>query len=109
MQSYTPLKMHHLAEDFYISLGYDPLPASFWEKSMFTKPADREVVCHASAWDLNRNDLRIKMCTAVNAEDMQTVHHEQGHLFYDYHYRMQPKLFRDGAADFFHEVALHNF
>jgi peptidyl-dipeptidase A len=97
--------MHRVAEDFYTSLGYDPLPDTFWEKSMITKPTDREVVCHASAWDFNNNDLRIKMCTAVTGIDMQTIHHEQGHLFYDHYYRKQPKLYREGAADFFHEVA----
>ena len=96
--------MHKLAEDFYVSLGYNHLPPSFWEKSMLSRPTDREVVCHASAWDLNHDDYRIKMCTVVNNEDVQTVHHEQGHLFYDMHYHVQPKILREGAADFFHEA-----
>jgi peptidyl-dipeptidase A len=103
-QNYDAYRMHRLGEDFYKSLGYDALPDSFWTKSMITKPNDREVVCHASAWDLNKNDLRIKMCTAVSGQDLQTIHHEQGHLYYDHSYRHQPKLFREGAADFFHEA-----
>ena len=102
--NFDATKMHKTAEDFYISLGFPPLPKSFWTKSMITRPSDREVVCHASAWDLNNDDLRIKMCTVITNEDIQTVHHEQGHLFYDQHYEIQPKLYREGASDFFHEA-----
>ncbi|KAI9205878.1 peptidyl-dipeptidase A [Polychytrium aggregatum] len=103
-QNYSAEAMHRLSESFYHSLGYDKLPQSFWEKSMLTKPSDREVVCHASAWDFGNNDLRIKMCTNVNQEDLFTVHHEQGHLYYDHYYRHLPYLYRSGAADFFHEA-----
>lgn len=103
-QGYDAVKMHQLSEAFYKSLGMDSLPKSFWTKSMLTRPEGREVVCHASAWDFGNDDLRIKMCTVVTHGDLMTVHHEQGHLYYDHYYKNQPYLFRDGAADFFHEA-----
>jgi len=104
-QNFTPKMLHELSESFYVSLGYDHLPATFWEKSMLTKPIGREVVCHASAWDMDgHDDLRIKMCTAVTGEELLTVHHEQGHLYYDHYYRSQIPLYRESAADFFHEA-----
>ncbi|KAJ3088792.1 hypothetical protein HK102_007894 [Quaeritorhiza haematococci] len=103
-QGYDAAAMHKLSENFYVSLGYDHLPKTFWEKSMIVKPKDREVVCHASAWDFGNDDLRIKMCTVVTGEDLLVVHHEQGHLYYDHYYRHQPALYRGGASDFFHEA-----
>lgn len=103
-QGYTAVRMHKLAEEFYTSIGFDPLPSSFWTKSMLVKPSDRDVVCHASAWDFLEDDLRIKMCTQINHDDLVTIHHEQGHLMYDHAYREQHYLFRAGAADFFHEA-----
>ncbi|KAJ3362280.1 hypothetical protein GGF32_006312 [Allomyces javanicus] len=105
-QGYDAIKMHKLSESFYKGLGFDPLPATFWTKSMLTKPKDRDAICHASAWDIDprNNDLRIKMCTVPTHDELRTVHHEQGHLYYDHAYRKQPYLFRTGAADFFHEA-----
>ncbi|KAI9183858.1 hypothetical protein H9P43_002910 [Blastocladiella emersonii ATCC 22665] len=104
-QNYTVRRMHQLSDDFYASLGLEKLPATFWDRSMLTKPTDCDAVCHASAWDIDTDrDVRIKMCTDITAEDLQTVHHEQGHLQYDLAYRKQPYLFREGAADFFHEA-----
>jgi peptidyl-dipeptidase A len=92
-------------EGFFTSLGFDPLPATFWERSMLTKPRDREVVCHASAWDVeNSQDLRIKMCIKINAEDFVTIHHELGHNFYQRGYEKQPYFFRGSANDGFHEA-----
>jgi peptidyl-dipeptidase A len=92
-------------ERFFTSLGFEPLPATFWERSLFVKPRDRDVVCHASAWDVdNDQDLRIKMCITVGAEDFVVVHHELGHNFYQRAYRRQPFLFRGGANDGFHEA-----
>ncbi|MEK7282373.1 MAG: M2 family metallopeptidase, partial [Acidobacteriota bacterium] len=92
-------------EGFFTSLGLDPLPATFWERSLFTKPADRDVVCHASAWDLDaQEDLRIKMCIEINDEDFRTIHHELGHNFYQRAYRRQPPMFRAGANGAFHEA-----
>jgi peptidyl-dipeptidase A len=93
------------AERFYTSLGYQPLPPAFWERSLFRKPADRDVVCHASAsgWDAP-DDVRIKMCVQINAEDFQVVHHELGHDYYSLMYAKQPPLFRDAAIDAFHEA-----
>jgi peptidyl-dipeptidase A len=98
-------KMVKTGEGFYTSLGLAPLPDSFWQRSMITRPRDREVVCHASAWDVdNVDDLRIKMCTQINAEDFQTVHHELGHNYYQRAYNKQDFLFRNGANDGFHEA-----
>jgi len=96
--------MVKLGERFFTSLGLDPLPASFWERSLFTKPADREVVCHASAWDISySDDLRIKMCIEPKEEDLITIHHELGHNYYYHHYFKLPVLFQSGANDGFHE------
>jgi peptidyl-dipeptidase A len=102
---YDAERMVRTGERFYTSLGLAPLPATFWERSQITRPRDREVVCHASAWDVdNVEDLRIKMCTQVNAEDFYTVHHELGHNYYQRAYNQQPFLFRNGANDGFHEA-----
>jgi peptidyl-dipeptidase A len=96
--------MVKLGEAFFTSLGMDPLPKTFWERSLFKKPADREVVCHASAWDVDEDaDLRIKMCIKVNDEDFTTIHHELGHNYYQYYYRKKSILFRESANDGFHE------
>ncbi len=104
-KKYDPVKMVKTGEGFYTSLGFPPLPASFWERSQIVKPRDREVVCHASAWDLdNKDDLRIKMCTKVNADDFVTIHHELGHNFYQRAYAGQPPLYQNGANDGFHEA-----
>jgi peptidyl-dipeptidase A len=97
--------MVHYAENFFTSLGFAPLPKTFWERSLFVKPADRDVVCHASAWDVDsQNDLRLKMCIEVKDEDFVTVHHELGHNFYQRAYDGQPNLFEDSANDGFHEA-----
>lgn len=102
---YDPKKMVKTGENFYSSLGFDPLPDTFWTRSMIVRPADREVVCHASAWDIDdKSDIRIKMCTKVNGEDFYTVHHELGHNYYQRAYSGQPWLFRGGANDGFHEA-----
>ncbi|MDQ2869267.1 MAG: M2 family metallopeptidase [Acidobacteriota bacterium] len=99
------LQMVRYGEGFFTSLGFDPLPKTFWERSLFTRPRDREVVCHASAWDVdNVNDLRIKMCIDITAEDFSTIHHELGHNFYQRAYNGKPYLFRDSANDGFHEA-----
>jgi peptidyl-dipeptidase A len=104
-KKYTPEKIVKTGESFYTSLGLAPLPESFWQRSMITRPRDREVVCHASAWDLdNKDDLRIKMCTRVNADDFVTVHHELGHNYYQRAYKEQPYLYLNGANDGFHEA-----
>ena len=104
-KKYTPEKIVRTGESFFTSLGFAPLPGSFWQRSMITAPRDREVVCHASAWDVNNvEDLRIKMCTKVNATDFVTVHHELGHNFYQRAYNQQPYLYLDSANDGFHEA-----
>jgi peptidyl-dipeptidase A len=100
-----PVDMVKYAERFFTSLGFAPLPKTFWERSLFVKPRDRDVVCHASAWDIDFvEDLRIKACVEVNADDFSTVHHELGHNFYQRAYDQQPFLFRNGANDGFHEA-----
>lgn len=97
--------MVHYGESFFTSLGFAPLPKTFWERSQFVHPRDREVVCHASAWDLDSvDDLRVKMCIEVNDDYFTTVHHELGHNFYQRAYNQQPYLFRNGANDGFHEA-----
>ncbi len=92
-------------ENFFKSLGFAPLPQTFWERSMFVKPRDREVVCHASAWDIDlADDVRLKVCLQITGEDFLVVHHELGHNFYQRAYDKQPFLFRDSANDGFHEA-----
>jgi peptidyl-dipeptidase A len=104
-EGYDAEQMVRTGETFFTSLGLDPLPETFWERSLFTKPADRDVVCHASAWDIDDvDDLRIKMCIEVNAEDFQTVHHELGHNYYQRAYNQLPRLYRTSANDGFHEA-----
>ncbi|HET9426832.1 MAG TPA: M2 family metallopeptidase [Allosphingosinicella sp.] len=103
--NYTPESIVRQGESFFSSLGFAPLPQSFWERSMITQPRDREVICHASAWDVdNVEDLRIKMCTRVNADDFITVHHELGHNYYQRAYNQQPFLYLNSANDGFHEA-----
>jgi peptidyl-dipeptidase A len=97
--------MVRYGENFYKSLGFAPLPPTFWERSLFTKPRDRDVVCHASAWDIdNQDDLRVKMCIQIRDEDFITIHHELGHNFYQRAYKGQPFFFEAGANDGFHEA-----
>ena len=104
-KGYDPIKMVKTGENFYSSVGMSPLPETFWRRSMLTRPRDREVVCHASAWNIDdRDDIRIKMCTKVNGEDFYTVHHELGHNYYQRAYKNQPFLFKGGANDGFHEA-----
>ncbi|MGI4981318.1 MAG: M2 family metallopeptidase, partial [Janthinobacterium lividum] len=92
-------------ESFFTSLGFQPLPKTFWERSQFVHPRDRDVVCHASAWDIDQvDDLRVKMCIEVSADYFTTVHHELGHNFYQRAYNRQPMMFRNGANDGFHEA-----
>lgn len=102
----SEIEMVEYAEDFFLSMGFEPLPETFWERSLFVKPQDRSVVCHASAWNLDpaKNDLRIKMCIEKNEEDFITIHHELGHIFYYQAYNHLPTLFQGGANDGFHEA-----
>ena len=104
LKKYDAKAMVKLGERFFVSLGLAPLPETFWERSLFTRPRDREVVCHASAWDLDYvNDLRVKMCIKPTEEDLVTIHHELGHDYYSREYAGLPMLFRSGANDGFHE------
>ncbi|MGE0740909.1 MAG: M2 family metallopeptidase [Hyphomonadaceae bacterium] len=103
--NYDARRMTETAERFYTSLGFAELPDTFWERSLLTRPRDRDVVCHASAWDLDsREDIRVKQCIQVNAEHFQTIHHELGHNFYQRAYMDQPYLYQNGAHDGFHEA-----
>lgn len=104
-KGYDALKMVKTGEQFFTSLGLAPLPETFWQRSLITKPRDREVQCHASAWNLdNKDDVRIKMCTEVTEEDFVTIHHELGHNFYQRAYKNQTSLHQTGANDGFHEA-----
>jgi peptidyl-dipeptidase A len=100
-----PRGMVRYGEAFFSSLGFAPLPKTFWERSLFTKPADRDVVCHASAWDVDsKDDVRVKMCIQITEEDFGVIHHELGHNFYQRAYNTQPPLFQNGANGAFHEA-----
>jgi peptidyl-dipeptidase A len=102
---YDAIKIVHTADNWYQSIGLPPEPDTFWTRSMLTRPRDREVVCHASAWDLdNKDDLRVKACFTVTADDFYTAHHELGHNMYQRAYKDQPFLFQGGANDGFHEA-----
>ncbi len=104
-RGYWEKEMFKFGEGFFSSLGFDPLPDTFWTRTQFIAPRDREVVCHASAWDIdNKDDLRIKMCTKVNSDDFVTIHHELGHNYYQRAYKEQPFLYLNGANDGFHEA-----
>ncbi len=104
-QNYDAQKMARLAESFFTSLGLDPLPKTFYQRSMFVKPRDREVVCHASAWDLTfEGDVRLKMCLQPTAQDLETLHHEEGHGYYSWYRRKLPFLYNAPANDGFDEA-----
>ncbi|WP_438021035.1 M2 family metallopeptidase [Sorangium sp. So ce315] len=104
-KGFTPIEMVKTGERFFTSLGFAPLPATFWQRSLFVKPADRDVVCHASAWNIDdEEDLRIKMCIDITADDFQTIHHELGHTFYQRAYNKLPLLYRDSPNPAFHEA-----
>ncbi|ACJ29127.1 Peptidyl-dipeptidase A [Shewanella piezotolerans WP3] len=103
--NYDEIKMVKQAESFFTSLGFEELPDTFWDRSLFVQPKDRDVVCHASAWDLdNEDDIRIKMCIQKTAEDFTVIHHELGHNFYQRAYKEQPFIFKNSANDGFHEA-----
>merc|ERR1739844_824944 len=104
-QGWTPTKMFQKADDFFQSMGLDPMPEKFWSGSILEKPKDgRELTCHASAWDFyNGEDFRIKQCTRVNQEDFVTVNHEMGHIQYYLQYKNQSYFYRSGANPGFHE------
>ncbi len=103
--NYDEIKMVKGAENFFTSLGFDALPETFWQRSLFKKPADRDVICHASAWDIDsQDDIRIKMCIQKTGEDFAVIHHELGHNFYQRAYKNQPVFYQNSANDGFHEA-----
>ena len=104
-QGYDAVKMTSSAETFYRSIAFPALPQKFWERSMLTQPRDRDVQCHASAWEMDgKDDVRIKMCIRPTYEELRTIYHELGHVYYYLWYRDQPYLFKNGAHDGFHEA-----
>jgi peptidyl-dipeptidase A len=104
-QKYDAVRIARSAESFYVSLGFDKLPESFWERSLLTKPRDRDVQCHASAWQMDtQGDVRIKQCIEPTQDHLMTVYHELGHVFYYMSYAKQPYIFQSGAHDGFHEA-----
>ena len=103
-QNVDAVDMVRYGEGFFSSLGFAPLQETFWDRSLFVQPDDRDVVCHASAWDIDfESDVRIKMCIGVNDEDFVTIHHELGHNYYQRAYSGQDPLYRTSANDGFHE------
>jgi len=103
--NYDEIAMVKGAEKFFTSLGFAALPETFWTRSLFTKPEDRDVICHASAWNLDsQDDLRIKMCIQKTGEEFSVIHHELGHNFYQRAYKDQPVFFQNSANDGFHEA-----
>lgn len=104
-QNYTVRHMYDITDEFYTSMGLKPMPRLFYNRSMLERPKGREVECHATAWDFfDGEDFRIRMCTEVNFKDLETVHHEIGHVQYFMQYAHQPFVYRDGANDGFHEA-----
>lgn len=102
---YDSKKMVQTAENFFVSLGMPQLPETFYERSLFEKPKDREVVCHASAWHIDmEDDVRIKMCIEIDEENFRTIHHELGHIYYYLAYKHQPPIYQNSANDGFHEA-----
>ena len=101
---YDEIQMVKTGEAFFTSLGFEPMPETFWERSLFTKPQDRIVQCHASAWDIDDEDFRIKMCIDITGEDFNTIHHELGHNFYQRAYKIHGPIYQGGANDGFHEA-----
>ncbi|XP_052805713.1 angiotensin-converting enzyme-like [Mya arenaria] len=103
-QNYNVTHMYEMAEEFFTSIRLKKMPDTFWTHSMLERPPDRDVVCHASAWDMNNGtDFRIKQCTIVTGDQFNTVHHEMGHVQYYLEYINQPYLYRSGANPGFHE------
>jgi len=104
-REWDEVKMARTAEGFFTSLGMPALPESFYKNSMLKKPRDRNVVCHASAWDFDDgNDPRVKQCVEINSEQFGTLHHELGHIYYYLLYKDLPSVFKGGAHDGFHEA-----
>ena len=104
-QGYDAVRMTKNAEAFYQSIGFPALPGTFWERSMLTQPRDRDVECHASAWHMDgKDDVRIKMCIRPTQEELRTIYHEMGHVYYFLWYKDQPYMFQNGAHDGFHEA-----
>jgi len=103
---YSVRKMFRLAEEFFTSLGLERMTVDFWRRSVFVRPAGNWLMdCHASAHDFfTPKDFRVKMCAEVSTADLQTIHHELGHVVYFMQYRDQPALFRTGANAAFHEA-----
>ncbi len=104
-QKYDAVRITRSAESFYVSLGFPKLPQTFWERSLLTKPRDRDVQCHASAWHMDsKDDVRIKQCIEPTQDHLMTVYHELGHVYYGLSYNQQPYLFQSSAHDGFHEA-----
>jgi len=97
------------AEAFYVSLGFGPLPDSFWKKSdLYPVPVGekRKKNSHGSAWHIDLgSDVRSLMSVEPNTRWFKTTHHELGHIYYYLSYTRPevPPLLRAGANRAFHE------
>jgi peptidyl-dipeptidase A len=97
--------MTKLAESFYTSLGMPALPDHFYTDSQLIQPRDRDVVCHASAWPMDTaGRVRMKMCITPSEEELTTIYHELGHIYYYLAYKDKAPIFQNGAHDGFHEA-----
>ena len=104
-QGYDAVKMTRSAEAFYVSMGFPALPQSFWDKSLLTRPRDREVDCYASASNMDfKGDVRVKMCIEPTGELLEDIYHELGHVYYYLAVKDQPPMYQGGANDGFHEA-----
>lgn len=110
LKDYTPEQVVKDAEAFYVSLGFDPLPQSFYERSsLYPLPPGTAYRKnnHASAWNMNfEDDIRSLMSVENTAEWYETAHHELGHVYYYRAYNRPgvPLLLRRGANRGFHEA-----
>jgi peptidyl-dipeptidase A len=97
------------AERFYVSLGFDELPETFYSKSSLypvSSDAGYKKNTHASAWHMDLGkDVRSLMSVEPNSRWYETTHHELGHIYYYMEYTNPdvPPILRGGANRAFHE------
>jgi peptidyl-dipeptidase A len=98
------------AEQYYVSMGFERLPETFWARSdLYPIPTGqtRKKNSHASAWHIDlENDVRSLMSVEPDARWLSTAHHELGHIYYYMSYSRTdvPPVLRRGANRGFHEA-----
>jgi peptidyl-dipeptidase A len=109
-KKYDSMWVVQQAERYYVSMGFDPLPKTFYDKSdLFPLPvtAPYKKNNHASAWHMDMdNDVRSLMSVQPNARWYETTHHELGHIYYYMQYSNDsvPYILREGANRAYHEA-----